>query len=199
MSSSFALWWRRALPSHCPPPLRYETCPLFLGEPGSTFLICYRPSPAHFFISMQLFLPTLQPWYRGFGRLWYLSHPWSAGLSNERSCILPEVLFPSFPTLMCQLKAQRQTKSPENWMYETSSSLRKVSLLLYFIPAVHEKFVFCSTTPSAIIPWGILLIIFQSDSLPQVFKIRMYQGWWLVHCFQVMKKGFQKTFIIPSK
>lgn len=49
VSSSFALWWRRALSAHCPPCLRYETCPLFLGEPGSTLLLCYRPSPACFF------------------------------------------------------------------------------------------------------------------------------------------------------
>lgn len=37
-------------------------------------------------------------------------------------------------------------------------------LLLYFITAAREICAFCSTTPSAMIPWGILLIIFQSDS-----------------------------------
>lgn len=37
-------------------------------------------------------------------------------------------------------------------------------LLLYFITAAREICAFCSTTPSAMIPWGILLIVFQSDS-----------------------------------
>lgn len=73
-------------------------------------------------------------------------------------------IIPTFPALMLRLQAQRKTKSPEKWAYEPTNSLRKVSLLLYFILTVCGKSAFCSTTPSAMISWGILLIIFQSDS-----------------------------------
>lgn len=83
----------------------------------------------------------------------------------QRAFLHPaQVLFPLFPAPMHWLQAQSQMKSPEKWVYELTSSLRKVSLLLYFITAARENCAFCSTTPSAMIPWGILLIIFQSDS-----------------------------------
>jgi len=126
---------------------------------------------------VQRFPPALQPGWCRCGRLRYLSRPWSAVLSNECSHIQPKVLFPPFLPLMHRLQAQRQTKSPQKWTHEPTSSLRKVSLLLYFILAVDEKCAFCSTAPSAMIPWGILLIIFQSDSqLTTSFQNEKYWG-----------------------
>lgn len=124
--------------------------PLTLGKPESASLICHRPWAALLGGrgggSVQEFSPTSLD---------------TTGVGGCESSSIPGLLFhpaswlkdySHFPALMHQLQAQRQMESLGKWVYEPISNLHKKSLLLYFIPAFHEK---CSITPSVMILWGI--------------------------------------------
>ena len=66
---------------------------------------------------------------------------------------------------------------PEKWVRDPPCSLRKMSRLLHFIPAIQEnKERFVSTTPSAMVLWSISFhqLDEMTVSLLQVFKFRPY-------------------------
>lgn len=179
MSSSFALWWRRAFSSHSPPP-----------EAILSLFMYTWPTIAHSFRDM-----SSHPWKARIC-ITNLSQDFSssfwgicAGISSYITSQVPQIwqivtallsltcrfiqwaflhpdqsITPTFPALMHQLQAQRQIKSPGKWVYEPiwayQQPTESVSAAVFYLSFSWEMFhhTFCDD------PVGNLLIIFQSDS-----------------------------------
>ena len=118
VSSSFDLWWRGALSSHCPPSLRYETCPLSLGEAGSTPPVCYAPSAARAAIPTCLTARVMQMWEAAIPLPSLVCCSIQRVFSHPAQSLIPT--FSSTHASTASTKANQITPEVNAWAYQQS-------------------------------------------------------------------------------